>query len=286
LSKKQIRPFFFTSICKSGTHLLTTFFGACGLSRASCHDRELMKALEHDFLARNAPDLYRKTLSSAPRLRETKQEVKSAIAQTLEAFDRLGPGRYMFNHVSYSPELAKELRKRGVPIIFLYRDPRDVAISLMNYTMKEGTDVGQFLSAIPNVEDRVEAVIQGRAGFPLRIRFEPFEGWLTEPDVLVVHHASLIGPRGGGSAIAQHKAHRWIANHIGLNLTDEELSTAYNRVYSEEARMFSVGRTRQWRSIFGQRARSAFEQEMGDKAAKWFEDIPFPQTDLAQAASS
>jgi len=98
-------------------------------------------------------------------------------------------------------------------MVFLVRDPRDVAISLTHHIMRaRDGKKHQTLAMLATDEDRYLAVICGCFGketshfplLPISYLFERFESWFFEPDVLILRYEDIIGPRGGGDQIKQY----------------------------------------------------------------------------------
>jgi hypothetical protein len=248
-----MRPFFLTTIPKSGTHLVTKFLALAGLVREDCNAEVMATALV-------AENTYSKGAGEPPQV-----PPEEAIRRFRLEFGELGPGHYAFHHAPFHPDLA------AMPTVFVYRDPRDVAISMANHILRERTGPKRDrLEAISDPQTRVECVIEGWAPFyPLDWMVEPFRGWLEAPGVLVLRHSDLIGPAGGGSAERQVAAFGRLSQFIGL---DADIPAICEQVYDRSEPGVGEGRVGQWRDLFTPDLHQAYATVMGDAAVRWAED--------------
>ncbi len=274
-------PLFLTTIPKSGTHLVIEFLKRCGFLRQPIGEIPLVGDIERRFFH----DHHRKDYESALGIAlsdVTRAEVDASHADHLAISRRLigalGPGHYGFYHVPHDPGLIDCLRAASVPMILLVRDPRDVAVSLANHIMRhpEGKKY-RTLANLATDEERYLAVVAGRLAhsegefplLPLAFLFERYEGWLTEPGVLVMRYEDVIGIHGGGDAIAQIASYARLADHVGIDIDPASLQAIVEGIYSENAPFFVNGRLGQWRRCLTPTLEGAFAQHLGQTIDVW-----------------
>lgn len=115
----------------------------------------------------------------------------------------LGPGDISFGHVIATPETMSYLCTAEVAHFFLFRDPRDVAVSHAFYvTDKAGDHVhhAYYTDALSNTEERIRVSILGRpelgSAFPdIGARFRLYQGWLACPWVCPLRFEDFIRDR-------------------------------------------------------------------------------------------
>jgi len=148
---------------------------------------------------------------------------------------------------------------------------------------RPGTTKHKTLASFPTDEDRYIAVIAGLFGkdatphapiFPLSHLFERYEGWLTEPNVLVLKYEDIVGPKGGGDQSEQLAAYRRLSDHIGLAISDGELAAMIDGIYSEGGAYFVKGQRGQWRDVFTPRVHNVFESAFARRHGHWLEGVP------------
>jgi len=159
-------------------------------------------------------------------------------------------------------------------VLFIYRDPRDIAVSLAYYLASQHQYhiLSEYMEGLSS-EDRLLCVIQGR--YPLPVFFNrdlSFEGdirelintyldWIVNPfpNTLVIRFEDLIGAEGGGDRLAQVKA-IWriqLALHVGG--TPEEYC---GKIFSPQALTFRKGQI------------GDYKKEFTEKVVKEFQDLP------------
>src|SRR5512138_2333043 len=169
------------SFPKSGTHLLDQIL--LGLSKVAPFSTRL-----HSFYAEYDGDTGRKRGEN----------------ETRGWLDSLRPLDITSAHLFARPEVVRRVASGAFVPYFIYRDPRDVAVSHVFYvTDMEPRHVHHaYYQSLPDFEARLRASILGRpdAGieFPnIAERFAPYLGWLEQPAVMKIHFEDLIHDRAG-----------------------------------------------------------------------------------------
>lgn len=171
---------FGNSFPKSGTHLLTQVLSA---------------------FPRLGPAVPRGMGPVLTFERETgRRRSESALIRDLQ---RLGPGDISFGHVVATPGTQALLCDEGVAHFFLYRDPRDIAVSHAFYVTEKATDHvhhEHYRRTLETFDERLETSILGRSelgdGFPdIGARFALYRDWLRCPWVCRLRFEDFITER-------------------------------------------------------------------------------------------
>src|SRR5512140_2675959 len=167
------------SFPKSGTHLLDQIL--LGFAKVAPFSTRL-----HSFYAEYDGDTGRK---------RSEQETRAWL-------DSLRPLDVTSAHLFARPDVVDRVATPGFVPYFIFRDPRDVAVSHVFYvTDMEPRHVHHvYYKSLPDFEARLRVSILGRpdAGveFPdIAARFAPYLGWLDEACVLKIHFEDLVNDR-------------------------------------------------------------------------------------------
>ena len=119
--------------------------------------------------------------------------------------DRTVPGEVVGAHIFHHPVHAAVLARHNCAHFFVYRDPRDVAVSEAHYLTRMNRWHRMhryFARRLETDDDRIEAAIVGvsqrdtRYDYPdIGQRFARYRGWLDRNDVFAVKFEDLIGER-------------------------------------------------------------------------------------------
>ncbi len=227
------------SFQKSGTHLLVALVRAVGPLRA--YER---RAYWHH--------LNRARVQAAKR---------PTLAGELETLARCLPGEICRGHLGADPQIAEFLKRERFVHLFVYRDPRDVVVSLLHWWERhQEIDAWPFryFQSLDSAGAKLRFLIEGwPAGgvddrFPRRCeypdigaRFAEFVPWLSDPDCVAVRFEDLVDPR------AKVESYRRIAAAVAPSA---DLDACVERMEAgsapEGSRTFRAGRSGDWRDTF------------------------------------
>jgi sulfotransferase 6B1 len=224
------------SIPKAGTHLL---------ERALCLH----------------PRLYRKLLPT----------ITNSSLRRWDGLDgllaKVRPGEVIASHLRFDPAFLDVADRRGVAVVFLVRDPRDLVISQANYVSRRSDHrFNRLFAQRAGFRERLELAIAGDPEHGLRSvgeRLQVYEGWLRS-NALVVRFEDLVGAGGGGDADRQAEAVRAIYRHIGMPIGDAFVTEMCGRLFSPESPTFRKGAIGQWRDLFDRELEELFDRTAGD----------------------
>lgn len=184
-----VAPILVNSIPKSGTNLLFNIMSAIPGSRHAGWQSDMSEASEK--------------FDDQERFSFVKERIKD-----------LRPGFIYMGHIPFSPEIAGWLRRKGIRHFFIYRDPRDVTVSLYHYIEKchkmslKGLWSEHYLydlyEAMDDDAERLLATIvgvgEGRTRYKLssisvpniKLTYKVYKGWLTDCNTLALRFEDLV----------------------------------------------------------------------------------------------
>ena len=164
-------------------------------------------------------------------------------------------------------EMALISAPRFLPY-FIFRDPRDVAVSLSHFAANDkGHRLQAYYSTLPSFDEQLMVSIQGVRvpGASVRSIFRQFQvhiPWMQHPDVHSVRFEDLIENRRvalGG--IADHFLRRVDTVAASREETIDALETFIN---PSKSSTFRSGKTGEWKKYFKEEHKRAFKDVAGD----------------------
>jgi hypothetical protein len=233
------------SFPKSGTHLLDQIL--LGFSKVAPFSTRL-----HSFYAEYEGESGR----------------KHTPGQAIAWLESLRPRDVASAHLFARPEAAARVTAPAFLPYFIFRDPRDVAVSHVFYvTEMEPNHVHHaHYAALPDFEARLRTSILGRPGadveFPdIAARFAPYLGWLDQAPVMKIHFEDLVNDRAAAlNRILDHFLAR-VPLAAPRKTILESLETSINPARSPTYRS---GKTGEWKQYFKEEHRKVFKDVAGD----------------------
>ncbi len=247
------------SFPKSGTHLLDQIL--VGFSKVAPFARRL-----HSFFAGY----------------DGESGVKHSLAETLNWVDSLHPLDVASAHLFALPEVVALVNRPLFVPYFLYRDPRDVAVSHVFYVtdMEPNHIHHDYYQSLPDFNARLRASILGRSDpsvaaraadveFPdMAGRFAPYLNWLDQPSVLNIHFEDLVNDRA--------RTLNLILDHLLARIGSDTLRTPRESIIASlEASInpsrsptFRSGKTGEWKKYFTAEHKKIFKDAAGELLVK------------------
>lgn len=182
-------------------------------------------------------------------------------------------GQVISAHLPWNHHLSELVSDLDYRILFMVRDPRDVAISNVNYVtrMDLAHPLHEILKRLPDDDARLSVLIdppeEVLAVLPEIWRnqgLSTFLPWLDEPNCLLVRFEDLIGAKGGGSDARQLSTILAIAAHVGVQLDDRSLQDAASDLFGNAgSKTFFQGQINRWVSEFKPHHSEAFKRRSG-----------------------
>ena len=233
------------SFPKSGTHLLDQIL--LGFSKAAPFSTRL-----HSFYAEYDGDTGRKRSAS----------------ETMAWLNSLRPLDVTSAHLFATPDAVARVCTTAFVPYFIFRDPRDVAVSHVFYvTDMEPKHVHHdYYQSLPDFDARLRVSILGRPDIGIEFpdiagRFAPYLGWLDQPAVLKLHFEELVNERAHAlNRILDHFLAR-----VPLGTPRQEILDALEAsINPSRSPTFRSGKTGEWKKHFTPEHKRIFKQAAGD----------------------
>ncbi|WP_202078596.1 sulfotransferase domain-containing protein [Caldalkalibacillus salinus] len=234
---RPLKPFLVSSVPKSGTHLMHQLLN--GIPQLS----HPLQNQSMKFFVNNPPSQF---------YEDHDNRLKA-----------LQPNQFGLGHLHYTPEYVTLLRTHQLKHIFVYRDPRDVLVSLCYFIADKWKQhpLHQRFQAL-SIKDRALTLINGIPGeFPhFSDYFGPFYGWLKDTDTLKVSYEELMQTRS-----SRRQACRKMVHYLWENQTPPEpinllVLKMERNVNTKKSVTFRKGQVGSWRDEFDDEVIEAFKR--------------------------
>jgi len=192
------------------------------------------------------------------------------------------PGDVYTGHIPFSPEIAKWLQSKNFKHVFIYRDPRDVTVSLYHYIMRDSTPKHAYYdlyNSLGNDSERLLAAIcglgEGRTKYRLsknsipniRSVYESYLGWIKDDNVFSTRYENLIGKSNQGQTNPMRVVTDLLRYLGASNAKDNAILT--ESVWMEgsdrkKSHTFRKGVNGTWREEYTRIHMDSFRNVMGD----------------------
>jgi sulfotransferase 6B1 len=198
-----------------------------------------------------------------------------------EDLELIKPGSVGPAHLDYSKEQVNILMNKNIKQIFISRDLRDIAVSLVHFVMlnKWGNHPWTpYLNSLKTHDERLLTMIRGvhlskteqyKYGISHIPNIKDFArnklGWINEPDLCSVTFEELVlNPASQEKTILKIVDFLW-RDLEHLKYSKEELATIIRKnVEPEKSGTFRKGRIGDWKSEFKNEHATAFKEIAGD----------------------
>ena len=180
-------------------------------------------------------------------------------------------------HMGYKSAFEKAFKECGTCMIFVYRDLRDVAVSLTYHI--EATDDDRFKHLdkqlymdLPSHEDRIKAVISGLGDYPGIIsRWKHYAPWLDCDWVLPIRFEDMRqNPSAVANRVVDYVTKRTMEFDMDIPLVvADNYKVAIDRSIqqmdtTEHSGSFRAGRVGDWRDEFTLEVEQVFDAAGGN----------------------
>lgn len=198
---------------------------------------------------------------------------------------RLRDGHYLKGHCGYRDDIERFLWYSGIATIFLYRDPRDVAVSQAFHVLSEDDDKmahpdKDLYRSMDSFEDVLRAVIIGVEGFPgVMARWANYTGWLDVDWILKLRFEEIkANPHATAIKILRYGLHR-ASGIFGLepNIVEDNLDTVAGWMVkagerTDKSPTFRKGAVGDWHEYFTPELKRLFAETDRDG---WLERLGY-----------
>ena len=173
-------------------------------------------------------------------------------------------GQFMFLHTPYTPSMEAFLRKRGVKVFALKRDPRDMCLSAVYHCQKFGAGLIENIDFLHlTFDQQVELMIVGTDWCnSMGHIYRAFRGWEDSSICCTLDFASLLGPWGGGATKKEQlRELRKLAQALEVEFSDKELIEIFQRVYGTGYTFDNV-KVGMWKEHFNEKHLELYNQQI------------------------
>lgn len=176
-------------------------FVACGCPKHGLH---LLAMMIEGCVARHPESIYNRNHWIGNHMFNSFTLAEQKMGRWFFMASRLQQGQYMQGHISYKPDISDFLRKSRVAFVFIYRDLRDVAVSMMYHALDD--DKNKFKHPAKGAyralreqdgEDAVlSAIIEGMGPFPSVVKlWDAYAPWLGQAWVHSMKYEDILEDR-------------------------------------------------------------------------------------------
>ncbi len=204
---------------------------------------------------------------TTPPLRYRQRSEKSLLA----GLDAVAPYEVVSAHLYYNPVYLQKLRQRRCIMYFIYRDPRDVAVSEAHFLtyMHVWHRAHRYFKRLENDHERIQTAVTGippgrtKFHYPnIRERFAPFLPWLKCPEVYAVRFEDLVGEKNVKILTGMID---FFSEKSGVQVNRDELLNKIKRnINPARSKTFRKGKALTWREEMSAGHRAAVKSIAGD----------------------
>jgi len=206
---------------------------------------------------------------------------RERLQRLQESLLDLRPGSVYAAHLPYAPEIAQWLHAQGMKQFFLYRDPRDITVSLRHFVMQQTPAPFHVLfTRLGSDEERLMAVIRGigrgqrayevsRTAYPsVRLDCEVYLDWMSDSESYALRYEDFVSSTPGQRADAAGATVAGMLAYLGLpgHTPDAPLIEAILSQGMDPARSYTFrrGSSGAWREEYTPEHLAAFRSVAGD----------------------
>lgn len=182
-------------------------------------------------------------------------------------------GQMVSAHMYWSAELSEFLAQARFRSFLMVRDLRDVCVSSAHYCVKDKRHrLHTYFNSLATWPEQLSAAIEGIdarklpdkiASKSIAEHVDGYMPWIYDKSCLIIKFEDLVGAKGGGDVDNQVSAIRRIANHIGLDLTDNKIRDIATKSFTSKTKTFRKGQIGGWRDEFSGEAIELFKRVAG-----------------------
>lgn len=252
-------------------HIGAKFF-INGFPKAGMHLLEcMMIPFAKEQMCRWPTDIGLVEVSWIPVFKENAWTTTYERAQlTTYALSRVTEGHYLKGHMGYLGAYVDFMRAAGIAHLFIYRDPRDVAVSIAHELWYKKGQPGlsskfgvkhpakEEFRAMDSFDEVLSAVINGYRHYPgVMKRWYHYQDWLDSDQPLIFRFEDTIrNPQEAAKRIIRYTA-QTMSQILGLNISLEQdlldkmaANMAKHAGETDRSPTFRSGRVGDWRECF------------------------------------
>jgi hypothetical protein len=182
------------------------------------------------------------------------------------------PGELIPAHLFYHEMYYRELSRKNCILFFIYRDPRDVAVSEAFYLtfMNRWHRLHRYYASnLSTMDERISTAIAGiskpgfRYNYPnISKRFNRYRGWLNCSDVCSIKFEDLISEKRHFTLMQLFTF--YYKGKENINKLEELVSEVEKKVSSTKPHTFRKGIAGEWQEHFTERHKDQMKEVAGE----------------------
>ena len=188
------------------------------------------------------------------------------LEKRIQRIQDLKPGDIGYGKITCTPPFIDLLTQPGIATAFIYRDPRDLAISNVHYATKmhPGHHLHQhFNQVLKTDEERLRYIIAGEGSYKsLKDRYQEYIGWLNQP-VCSMKFEDLRSDKQR-EALGSYLDFVAEKGYTPFVSREEALDVLEKAIQPSKSGTFRKGTSGQWKSVFSPTIKDLFKETMGD----------------------
>ncbi len=219
-------------------------------------------------IPKSGTGLLRKLLSSLS------YSLPPVTAYSGESFPRLEQGQFLLAHYTPAGSTLKMCQERGLKVILIIRDPRDVVVSMYyyfgkGYAKELGIPFEERDTIISNIikywyaAGTPAAQNSSNGRLAMLNNYDSYLNWQHYPGAMITTFEKLIGSRGGGNGHMQKNEILRIARFLEISLTDVEITHIQANLFGGTS-TFREGKIGSWKDHFTKEHVALFKERGGD----------------------
>ena len=190
--------------------------------------------------------------------------------------DSTVPGEVVVAHLFGDPDYKAALERKNAVHLFIYRDPRAIALSEAHYLtyMNRWHRLHSHYQALPNDDERLSFSILGapEGSLPFSYpnvaeRFRKYQGWIGQENVFTVRFEDLVSERRI-ETIDKLVQFYLGKTSIDQGNVDELVTGAINNINPAKSHTFRQGKVNSWKEVFTEKHKQQIEAVAGDLLRK------------------
>lgn len=208
--------------------------------------------------------------SGFPPVNRTEDNRHLSKEGVIENIYQMKSGDIGYGYLQASQVFIEAVTRPGMATVFVYRDPRDMIVSHVFYATEIYPQHGMhtyYTEQLTNMEERINAAIvgvseQGSEIKGVKARYDAYQGWLEQHDVLSMRFEDLI--------LDQEAAINQLLDYLegkGFSPTikrQEAIGLIASAVVPGKSGTFRRGKPGNWREYFTQVNIDQFKQSAGE----------------------
>jgi sulfotransferase family protein len=212
-------------------------------------------------------------------------DINNPISKSLIKVFEANQEKIIVRHLLHTPAAEDFITKNTRANLFIIRDPRSqlvsAAFAAKNHRIGgDKRSIEDLLLDFINARNENFLFMRKHAQFPKILQhqvllkldllwrvgalgfYKLFTPWIQAKNFYTVRFENLVGAQGGGTIEAQHQEIKNIAQHLGVNRTEQEIKDIAKNLFGG-THTFREGKIDSWKQQFTPAVKEAFKANSG-----------------------